>query len=63
MNAEKRKFNKVMKARKRRAAYLKSKNSNKGKKIDLQKFINSLPKQPQARKKESIFQWLKNKFF
>lgn len=62
MTPEKRKFNKVMKARKRRAAYLKSKGVKRSTKIDVRKFTVSLPK-TQARKKESIFQRMKKKIF
>ena len=50
MNTEKRKFNKVMKARQRRKAYLKNGRKVHSTKFDASKFINSLPKQVERRK-------------
>lgn len=62
MTPEKRKFNKVVKARKRRLSFLRSKGIKVSSKFDMSKFINSLPKQ-QPKEKESIFQRVKNKIF
>lgn len=59
MNIEQRKFIKVMKARKRRAAFLKNGRKVHAQKIDISRFI---PKQTK-REKQSFFQRMKNKIF
>lgn len=54
MNAAKRKFNKRVKANRRRAAYLRRKGKG-GKTIDFSKFMQSIQIPDPTKKKESFF--------
>lgn len=61
MTPEKRKFNKRVKANKRRASYLKRRAAGASRTIDFSKFVQSM-EIPVAKKKQSFFGKLKDKF-